>query len=100
MALGNADLLPMLEELGVPVVYNDGGEEICGFGIVDVNDQDLLESEAATFAGRVTSVIVRTGAFPKLVEGAEFTLDGSKHRVVKTRRLDDGKLTRLLCHPI
>ena len=40
-----------------------------------------------------------TGAFPKLVEGAEFALAGVGHRVVQTRRLDDGKLTKLFCHP-
>lgn len=96
---GASDLDGMLAEFGAPVAVTVNGQRFEANGIVDVADEELLRDlpNAATFAGRITSVTIKTGALPAIAEGGTLEVDGSERRIIRARAQDDGALTVVLC---
>src|SRR5262245_49037831 len=66
-------------------------------GLRDVVDDELVRDEVGIVAGTVVSVVVKTGTFAGLVQGATIIVEGSTLIVIQARRIDDGALTRVLC---
>lgn len=92
---GEKDLNALLDTFGQRVEYRLNGEPFITKGIVDMNDSDMLAGDGFTMAGKLFTVIVKTGALPAIGEGAIVTVDTTDYTVVQTRQMDDGALTKL-----
>ena len=87
------DIDTMLSGLGsVDVVH---GTET-GKGLLDSYDEEVLQRGDRGSLGAVSSLLVRTTAFPTLTGGSPITVDGAPFTVRDRLRVDDGALTRLL----
>lgn len=95
MKYGEQDIDAMLAEFGSELTYRVDGQPYLVLGIVDEVESDMVTKDAATFAGRVIAVQVKTGSLPSIGEGATLELEGASYTVVQTRLLDDGALTQL-----
>ncbi len=89
---GASDLDGMLSEFGVPVEWG----LFCVRGIRDEADVDMLTGQAATFTGRKTGLLVKTGALPGIAAQQVIRVEGVDYRVASVAEVDDGALTRLL----
>lgn len=94
MALGDADLDLMLADFGVPITF-PGTSRTC-LGIYEVVDSPMLTGAAGeVFAGRVETVVIKTGALGSLEQGDVVTVDGKGYGVVSVYAFDDGKFSRV-----
>lgn len=66
-------------------------------GIRNIVDDELVKDEVGVIAGTVIEVVVKTGTFTGLQQGAAITVEGTSYSVIQARRIEDGALTRVLC---
>ena len=97
MALADADLPGLLEEIGVPVSFTASGVVYEGHGISREGDSSSFNTEGMTFTGRVRRVTLQNGAWPGLVAGSTLTVNGVAQRVVHVRLIDGGTLIEAFC---
>ena len=81
----------MLENCGVSVVLGT----TAGFGKPRYHDDGQLAASPTNFAVAIESVLVRTGFFPGLAEGASISVGGVAYRVQSALRVTDGAFTRV-----
>lgn len=95
---GASDIDGMLAEFGALVAVTVNGQRYEAKAIVDVADEELLRDlqNASVFTGKVTSVLLKTGALPAVAEGSTLEVDGQARRVISAHQQDDGALTRVL----
>ncbi len=87
-----ADLDAMFADvLGVDVVI--GGTS--GRGMLDEASSIELAESGLQVQGRVTTLLVRTDAFPRLQHGGAATVGGVAYTTREWQREDDGLLTRI-----
>lgn len=105
---GAGELDAMLAEFGVTVSIAD---QWYAPGVVDAIDRSMLTGDAATLAGRMTSVTVKTGALgPQLKEGTTLTIwnavvdevtihstGSTDYKIYSVFQQDDGALTNIVC---
>ena len=90
---GAADVQVVLNDFGVPVTLG----ATTANGVLDLTDIEEVRGEAATFTGKEIAVLVKTGTFAGLAQGATITVDGVVYKVLTAAQVDDGALTRVLC---
>ena len=89
----DSDLDTMLVDFGVPASH---GAEI-GMAIVDSTDEAILQAGGTGVIGKMVSVLCKTSAFPTIKVGDTWTVDGETYKVHDRLRLDDGRVTKILC---
>lgn len=96
MALGDADLPFMLEELGEPIVLQISGQPQT-WGIVDRQEEESIgESGIGRVQGRSVTVTIRSGTFgANLRSGSTLTINGLIYKAARVYEVDDGALTRI-----
>lgn len=95
---GDADIQPMLNDLGGVLVTVGASSANCH---VSIADEKLLAAEGVTFTGREVAVVARTKAFTGvLTEGATVTVAagdyGGTYKLILAHQLRDGALTGML----
>lgn len=92
--LGDADIQPMLDAFGVPVVVGAAS----GNGIKNERDGEVLKGDGSSLGVRIVSVRVKTATFLAVTSlGAAITVDGEALKVINFARLDDGKTMTIDC---
>jgi hypothetical protein len=92
---GEKDIPQMMRELGVPVERRLNGEPFRTYGLRDTADLELLQGEGSTFASRVETLTVLTGALPHLDEAVPLVIDDVDCIIIQTRTEGDGALTTI-----
>lgn len=92
MVYGASDLPVLFAESGVPVTV--GATTDSRGGLLDSVDEEMLRGEMAHLAGRVSSVLVRSGQF-NLTRGGAITVEGVAYKIHAFAQIDDGALTRI-----
>jgi len=97
MALGDSDAAALFADFGENVQV----ASTVAKGIVDDGEEPILDAQAGEFIGPATRITVWTSDWPPgvLVEGATITrvTGGAQFRVMRQRRIQDGKLTEVFC---
>lgn len=94
---GDTQLAAMISKFGVPVSHIHLGISYDTWGIVDESDIEQTQSAYGALSGRIFEVLIKTGSLPYVSEGDALEVDGTDYTVVKTQRLDDGLVMRVLC---
>ena len=81
----------MLANCGVAVVQGT----TAGFGKPRYHGDGQIPAPSSNFVVAIESVLVRTGFFPGLAEGASISVDGIPYRVISALRVTDGAFTRV-----
>lgn len=89
----DSDLDTMLVDFGVPASH---GAEL-DMVIVDATDEAILQAGGTGVIGKMVSVLCKTSAFPTLKVGESWTVDGTAYKIQDRLRLDDGRVTKILC---
>lgn len=92
---GASDLDTMLAEFGVPVEFTRNGFITTGRGIIDVIGVEAIDTGIGNFTATVTTVIVKTGAFPNMHTGMSLKVNGVSYVIVTIRQEADGAITRV-----
>jgi hypothetical protein len=87
------DVQALLDACGVSVTVGSTTAK----GIRDIADEELLRADAAVLVGRVIAVVVKTGTFAGLVQGADIAVEGTAYKVIDQHRIEDGAYTRVRC---
>jgi len=93
MVFGTSKIQLMLNRLGEPITL--GGTTVNG--LVDVVDVAPEGPELGTFAGRLTTVVLKTGSLPGLAQGVTLVVRSVNRKVQETRQIEDGELTAVFC---
>lgn len=87
-----AELDANLADLGEPMQFG----ALTIYGIVEDTDEAALAANEIESIGHVRMVTIRTGAVPGLAIGTPVTLRGMACKVLRSLRIDDGALTKLV----
>lgn len=94
MALGDAELVTMLEVLGEPITLGANTTK----GIVDRALAPIGPSgDYPEHVSGSVVVQVRTGSLPGLTAGATIIVNGTTFTVREQLRVDDGAITKIDC---